>query len=108
MATRLGPNSTITAVRSGWYYQKYSTSEFVARTFEYHVGDPAAPRESWAEGVTLFHNPFADESLPERFLPASSVISIREGYGYREVLGFHPLVASMVTEIPGAESPQLR
>lgn len=96
----LREDSTITAIRSGVCYRQHSSSDLAACQFEYEVGDPAAPRETWGEGVTLFHNPFASHPLPERFLPASSTISIQDGYVYREVLGFHPLVSYMIAHVP--------
>lgn len=95
--------SPIVAIRSGVCYRPHSSSDFGGCKFEFQVGDPAAPRETWDEGVTLFHNPFAAHPLPQGFLPASSTISIRDGYIYREVLGFHPLVSSMHAHVPNPD-----
>lgn len=81
----------------------YSLEEFI-----YVVGSKGAPKETWGEGVTIFENPNADVPLPRDFLPASSHFSVREGYVYREVRGFHPVVSVTQIEIAREEFEALR
>jgi hypothetical protein len=83
-------------------------NDYVVEEFAYVVGSKGAPRETWGEGVTVFENPNASSPLPRDFLPASSHVSVREGYVYREVRGFHPVVSFTQIEIAPEEFEALR
>lgn len=59
--------------------------------FRYRMGAPETPRETWAEGVTLFLNPNATNPLGEGALPCSCHYACDDTGVYRIVSGFHPL-----------------
>ena len=100
LATPLGPNSSIVATRAGAYYTRVSDSESALGTFEFRVGHPGTPKETWSEGVTIFQNPFATVPLPDDYLPRSCVVSVQDGYVSRQVYGFHPISSCMITHVP--------
>jgi hypothetical protein len=87
------------AVRSGSCYVPHNDTENALRHFEFRVDDPTTPRETWAEGVTVFLNPMARHPLRAGVLPVSSVISVQEGYVTREVDKFHPVASSMMVTL---------
>ena len=82
--------------RHGHCYIADQDGEFRPREYDYVVGSEGVPKETWSEGVTIFENPNAAVPLPRDALPASSHVSVRDGYVYREVRGFHPLLSFMV------------
>jgi hypothetical protein len=108
LVTPLGPGSSITATRAGAYYTKVSDSECAIGTFEFRVGHPGTPKETWSEGVTIFQNPFASAPLADDFLPRSCVVAVRDGYVSREVYGFHPVSSCMLTRVPEADDEDLK
>ena len=59
--------------------------------FRYRMGAPETPRETWAEGVTLFLNPNAMNPLSEGALPCSCLYGCDDTGVYRIISGFHPL-----------------
>lgn len=96
MATHFDQMPELNVIRRGTYYKVNDVSDFSAAPFYFRVGFPSAPKEIWAEGVTIFENPYADVPLPLGLLPCTSRVSIRDGYVFREVFGFHPTVSSMI------------
>lgn len=79
--------------RHGTCYLADAGGDYSLTDFSYRVGSVGAPKETWADGVTLFENPYARVPLPHGALPASSFMSIRDGHVYREVRGFHSVVS---------------
>jgi len=67
--------------------------DYTLKDFRYRVGAGGTPKETWADGVTIFENPNARVPLPRNGLPGSSRVCIQDGYVYREVRGFHPVVS---------------
>lgn len=65
------------------------------RNFLYLIGHEATPKETWYEGVTIFHNPWATTPLPVGFLPSSSHFITEGDNTFRQVTGFHPLASGM-------------
>lgn len=59
--------------------------------FRYRMGAPETPRETWAEGVTLFFNPNATNPLGEGALPCTCLYARDDTGVYRTISGFHPL-----------------
>lgn len=53
------------------------------------------PKEDWTQGVTLFHNPFAEYPLQPGDLPCTSEFRVQEDRLRREVYDFHPLTSTM-------------
>lgn len=70
--------------------------------FRYRMGAPETPRETWAEGVTLFLNPNATNPLREGALPCSCLYACDDKGVYRTISGFHPLSSGTVMN-PRAE-----
>jgi hypothetical protein len=105
LAASMSPRLDIVSIRTGVCREAHDDSQYAQRSFEFRVGDPGTPTESWSEGVTIFHNPFAAIPLPDNVLPASCVTAVREGYVSREIHGFHPCVSFMVTHVPKAAHP---
>ena len=85
--------------RHGSCYIAGQDGDFYLRKYDHVVGSERTPKETWNEGVTIFKNPNAAVPLPRDVLPASSHVSVRDGYVYREVRGFHPLVSFMVGQV---------
>lgn len=67
--------------------------------FRYRMGAPEAPRETWAEGVTLFLNPNATNPLGEDALPCSCLYACDDTGVYRTISGFHPLSSGTVMSL---------
>jgi hypothetical protein len=88
-----------TISRHGTCYLAQANGDYALKDFRYRLGAAGVPRETWADGVTIFENPNARLPLPCSALPASSLVCIRDGYVYREVRGFHPVVS--FTQIHG-------
>jgi hypothetical protein len=87
------PNSR--AFRDGVCYRRHGKDGHVRMPFRHLLGSPHAPKESWAEGVTVFENPFARYPLPPGFLPCTSRIYEEDGFVCRDVGDFHPVVSFM-------------
>lgn len=75
--------------------------------FRYRMGAPETPRETWAEGVTLFLNPNAINPLGEGTLPCSCLYACDDTGVYRIISGFHPLSSGTVMN-PRTEVPLMR
>ena len=71
--------------------------------FRFRMGAPETPRETWAEGVTLFLNPNATTPLGEGALPCSCLYACDDTGVYRTISGFHPLSSATVMN-PRAEA----
>jgi|GEM_PF-1561430 len=96
LSTPLGENSELVAIRQGYYLEDSSESMFSVSEFRYRVGDDFVPRETWAEGVTVFLNPYARIPLDPLILPCTSRFSVRDDYLIRDIIGFHPVLSSMI------------
>jgi hypothetical protein len=60
-------------------------------TFRYVVGSPSAPEETWAEGLSMFHNPKALVPAPEDMFPGIAHHRLDELHRMRSVVpAFHP------------------
>lgn len=95
LATTLDDTANIIATREGWYCSPLTDDDIEMREYKFLVGDPSSPQESWAEGVTIFHNPNAQFPIPTTLLPCTSYFSVQDGLLIREVHGFHPLTSFM-------------
>lgn len=92
------------ATRSGYCYTDHNDTENAVGPFQYRVGGPGAPTETWAEGVTLFHNPNGRYPLASGVLAASSEFKVEDGFLTRRVSGFHPVASSMIVHLTSAQS----
>jgi hypothetical protein len=90
----------VTAMRHGTCYLGQAGESPQLAHFEYRVGDPGVPVETWSEGVTLFLNPEPAIELGADALPCTSVFSVLDGRLVREVRGFHPVVSFMLIHVP--------
>lgn len=63
---------------------------------EYRYDLSNQPDESWAQGVTIFHNPHALLALPNGVLQGTSEFRVRGKKLVREVHSFHPLTVTMI------------
>jgi hypothetical protein len=106
MSTDFRSLPNLTAVREGKCYVEHTESEYAFSDFRFRMTDPSIPQEDWAEGITIFENPFAEILLPAKILPCTSTISLKDGYVYRDVHGFHPLVSYMLMSIGNATEPR--
>jgi len=68
--------------------------------FSYDMGQAEAPKDEWARGVTVFHNPNAALPLPLGALACSSAFHLKSGRLVRELWGFHPLVSWTHVKVP--------
>lgn len=107
LATPLDRTEEMVAIRRGMCYVEHSETEILLRDFEYRVGSPSWPLETWSEGVTLFHNPNALVPVPSGFLPSTSNFSVRDGCLVRDVQGFHPVVSFMIVRVSDVEATEL-
>ena len=94
-------------MRHGVCYAEHSETEVSLREFEYRVGSPFSPKETWSEGVTLFLNPNALVPVPPELLPCTSMFSVRDGCLVRAVQGFHPVVSYMIVHVSNTEATDL-
>lgn len=96
LATPLDEAAELIAIRQGVYYAIESDGELSVRDYQYRIGSPSFPKETWHEGVTLFLNPNAQIPIPKKMLPCTSSFSIdNDGCLVREVNGFHPMTSFM-------------
>jgi hypothetical protein len=59
--------------------------------FMYTVGDPSAPEETWAQGLSMFHNPKALVPVPEELFPGIAHHRLDKLNRMRSVVPpFHP------------------
>ncbi|AQX74576.1 hypothetical protein B1772_03530 [Dehalococcoides mccartyi] len=61
--------------------------------YEYTIGDPSSPLETWGQGVTIFHNPNAKNPIPESYFNTTSIYEQRDGDLVRNVIEYHPLIS---------------
>jgi hypothetical protein len=92
------PGAPVT-VREGMCYRQHGVEEHALCRFAHRLGSPATPKENWAEGITVFENPFARIPLPRGLLPATSYVYVEDGYVSRQVAEFHPVAS--ITQIRG-------
>lgn len=95
LATTFDESANIIATREGWYCAPQPDGGIEMREYKFLMDDPFSPKESWAEGVTIFHNPNAQIPISTTLLPSSSHFSVQDGGLIREVHGFHPLTSFM-------------
>jgi len=95
------------ATRSGYCYRGHNNAEKYVGQFEYRVGERGTPPETWAEGVTLFHNPNARYPIASGVLAASSEFKVEDGFLTRQVFGFHPVASIMIVHL-SADKPTSR
>lgn len=95
LGTTLDDSANLIATREGWYYSPQPDGGLKIREYNFLVGAPSSPKESWAEGVTVFHNPNARIPISTTLLPCSSYFSVQDAGLTREVHGFHPLTSFM-------------
>ena len=81
--------------RRGFAIEDVDVDGFVGSEYSYDVGDPAAPEETWSQGVTIFENPGAHLPLASGLLPSTSRFVSRDGAIFRELNGFHTLTSFM-------------
>lgn len=71
--------------------------------FMYVVGEPSAPVETWAEGLSMFHNPKALVPVPRELFPNIAHHSLDERNRMRSVIPkFHPYgsVTQILNQVP--------
>jgi hypothetical protein len=90
MAIQDGSEPKFQAVRIGTALVRMDC-DLVASEFEFVVGENESPVETWAEGVTIFHNPNAIHPLPHDFFESTNSYEIQGTKLLRSVKGFHPL-----------------
>lgn len=101
LATKRQPSpSNCRVVRQGVCYRRRDDEQSALMEFSHELGSSGIPIENWAEGVTVFENPFADVPLQRGFLPATSYLSVQDGFVTREVGEFHPVVSFMHVHLP--------
>jgi hypothetical protein len=89
--------TTVQALRQGFCLAGLSDDPLQPREYVFKVADPAAPQETWAEGVTLFLNPNAAVPLPSDMLPASCTMAkIAGGALIKCISDFHPITSTMI------------
>lgn len=79
LGTNLDDSANLTATREGWYYSPQPDGGLKLCEYNFLVGSPSSPQESWAEGVTVFHNPNAKIPISISLLPCSSHFSVQDG-----------------------------
>lgn len=94
LATDFAAPGAPVAVRKGMCYRRHGVDEHALGRFAHRLGSPGTPKENWAEGITVFENPFARIPLPRGLLPATSYVYVEDGYVSREVAEFHPVVST--------------
>jgi hypothetical protein len=80
----------LTMIRAGACYnhEPHATEPL---EFMYVVGDPSAPAETWAEGLSMFHNPSALEPVPQELFPGIAHHWLDDRNRMRSVVpAFHP------------------
>lgn len=93
MSTEFSEVGALEVTRYGVCLRNRGSEHYSIEEFSYVIGSPNAPKETWAEGVTIFENPNARIPLPTELLPSSSRVSVRDGYLFREVNDFHPVAS---------------
>jgi hypothetical protein len=72
----------LTIIRSGFCFRNQSDTP---DPFTVDVHSPEYS-ETWVEGLSVFHNPFAINPLPEEFLPGAAHFYLRD----QKIIGFAP------------------
>ncbi|MBK9260815.1 MAG: hypothetical protein IPM54_13475 [Polyangiaceae bacterium] len=84
----------LAAVRKGTGFFVDDADDVGMVEFDFDVGDPDVPCETWWEGSTIIMNPKARVPLPDDALPCSSILRLVNERIIRTVYGFHPLVSA--------------
>jgi hypothetical protein len=77
----------ITMIRAGRYYD-HSPNASVPETFRYKVDEHC--NETWAEGLSMFHNPKALYPISEELFPSIAHHRFRDGQLVSRIPKFHP------------------
>lgn len=85
-------------IRHGFCYDHDPNSAHPQR-FVFTLGDENAPKESWHEGLSVFHNPFARIPLHTDLLPCAYHFQ-HEGKLKSFVPDFHPFVSQTLVIVP--------
>lgn len=100
LTTNFSAHGAPRTVRAGYCYRRRGEDEYALQQFEHLLGSADLEQETWSEGVTVFENPFAEIPLRRGLLPATSYVSVQDGFVCREVSDFHPLLSSTVIQTP--------
>jgi hypothetical protein len=66
--------------------------------FQYFVGDPEVPEETWAQGLAMYHNPKALVPVPPQLFPGIAHHFLDDENRMRSVIpGFHPMSSFTLT-----------
>ena len=89
-------------IRAGSYYnhKPHATEPL---PFMYVVGDPAAPVETWAEGLSIYHNPRALVPVPQELFPGIAHHWLDDQNRMRSAVpAFHPYgsVTQILNDVP--------
>jgi hypothetical protein len=103
LATDFHSRSTPKTERHGTFYSKRGQEHHALAHFSHCLGSPGLPKETWAEGVSVFENPNAIIPLPRGTLPGTCYVSVQDGYVVKEISDFHPVVS--FTHIHGVDEP---
>jgi hypothetical protein len=95
LSVDFGARETPTAFRRGFCCWPIGDENHALGPFEHKLGSPNLPKESWAEGVTVFENPLAAVPLQFGFFPGTSRVFVEDGHVCRTVSAFHPVVSFM-------------
>ena len=95
LGTALPRHDVQAVIRTGFCYEDAGGPAHSIYEYQYRLGDPRVPAETWSQGVTLFINPEADVPLPDGALPCTSVFEVRQGRLRRIVAGFHTVTSFM-------------
>jgi hypothetical protein len=94
LATDFSTSDLPITLREGMCYRPHGVDAHALCKFSHRLGSTATPKEKWAEGITVFENPYARIPLPRGLLPATSFVYVEDGYVSREVAEFHPVVST--------------
>lgn len=93
-------NQRIGIIRGGFAYQR---GELHPSRFAAKVHEPGY-RESWVQGLSVYHNPNARIALPEGAFPGAAHHTSRDGRILADVPTFFPLGSQDFVVVPTAES----
>src|SRR2546430_8386177 len=71
LATDFSAGNAPSTIRHGTCYRERGEDHHALTHFTHLLGSPDVPRETWAEGVTVFENPNATRPLPRGVLPGT-------------------------------------
>ncbi|MHB8252174.1 MAG: hypothetical protein ACYDEV_00385 [Acidiferrobacter sp.] len=99
LGTTLPHEGVETVVRTGVFYQDINGPMHSIGKYEYRLGNPCAPVETWQQGVTLFLNPEADVPMAADGLPCTCAFEVQDGYLKRIITGFHTATSFMTISV---------